>query len=343
MTFGDDCADYYDQPLLVAWDFDGNGSYEVPGDAVPFDATALDGPDTAELAVRVLQPLDGRNSRASTRISILNAPPTILSAVLRDPAGHAIGSDVPFALVGLRLTLDGRFRDPGRPDTHTARVVWGDGQATPHGSLEQFQDSTGGVTGTVVASHRYAESGIFEVELGVLDDDGDDDAARRMLRVLAPAEVIEEVIEALDVELAAATDPAVVEALLEARAHLAGDDLGQGNNGALSRLQSGTFQAAMTQLLEAVEALVRVGEAGGPDTQALRQLLGLAANAVARQRYDAALTANSDPTASTSAALARSATAIDAGIAALAVERHVEAVERFREAVQRAESVSDDS
>ncbi len=45
-----------DTPLTYAWDLDGNGSFETPGQSVSFSAVGLDAPATATVAVQVTDP-----------------------------------------------------------------------------------------------------------------------------------------------------------------------------------------------------------------------------------------------------------------------------------------------
>ncbi|HKE71991.1 MAG TPA: PKD domain-containing protein, partial [Acidimicrobiales bacterium] len=67
---------------------------------------------------------------------------------------------------GGAVSLAGTATDPGRADTHTARVDWGDGVSSP----ATVTPGSGGAT--LSATHRYAEPGDYAVTLTVTDDDG---------------------------------------------------------------------------------------------------------------------------------------------------------------------------
>jgi hypothetical protein len=78
---------------------------------------------------------------------------------------------------GELVSLDpATFVDRGTLDTHTATVDWGDDSSpatatvnsTPYGP----PGSTAGVTGTVSASYRYADDGVYTVIVALTDDNG---------------------------------------------------------------------------------------------------------------------------------------------------------------------------
>ena len=51
------------------------------------------------------------------------------------------------------------FTDPGKPDTQTAAIQWGDGTTDSSNVFEAFSDAFGGVVGQLRQSHRYANAG----------------------------------------------------------------------------------------------------------------------------------------------------------------------------------------
>jgi hypothetical protein len=68
---------------------------------------------------------------------------------------------------GQSLSFSGSFTDPGVLDTHTATIDWGDGSAVTNGTISETNGS-----GTIVASHRYADNGTYTLHLSVKDKDG---------------------------------------------------------------------------------------------------------------------------------------------------------------------------
>ena len=82
-------------------------------------------------------------SVASTRVTIANLP----------PVAHA-GADVTVA-EGTAVAFAGSLTDPGSADTHTASWSFGDTQSAT----------------TLVASHAYANQGVYTATLTVVDDD----------------------------------------------------------------------------------------------------------------------------------------------------------------------------
>jgi hypothetical protein len=76
--------------ISYAWDLDGNGSFETPGQSVPF--AAGDGPATVTVTVRATDS-SGLNATDSATITVRNVPPT---ATLVAPASASAG--FPFSL-----------------------------------------------------------------------------------------------------------------------------------------------------------------------------------------------------------------------------------------------------
>jgi acetyl esterase/lipase len=87
-------------------------------------------------------------------VTSTNAPPVI----------H--GVDVGPSIVGRSLSLAALIGDPGRRDTHTAHVDWGDGTSSA-GTISRTR-----LGPAAHASHTYAEPGRYRVVLTVTDDDG---------------------------------------------------------------------------------------------------------------------------------------------------------------------------
>ncbi len=92
-------------PVSFAWDLDGNGTFETPGQNVAFSAAAIDGPATRTIRVRATD--DGGNTAVdAATVTIRNVPP---SATFVAPASVFAG--FPFA-----LSLTGAT-DPSAADT----------------------------------------------------------------------------------------------------------------------------------------------------------------------------------------------------------------------------------
>jgi predicted extracellular nuclease len=132
--------------LTYAWDLDGDGTYETPGQSVTFSAAGLDGPATREVALKVS---DGELSDvAKATVTITNVAPTaaIGGAPAESPEGSAIA-------------LTATSTDPG-PDT--VAYAW---SVTKNGAA--YATGTG-------ASFSYTpdDNGTYAVTLTATDDDG---------------------------------------------------------------------------------------------------------------------------------------------------------------------------
>jgi hypothetical protein len=76
--------------------------------------------------------------------------------------------------IGDPVTLSATFADPGTGDTFTGSSInWDDGSSTDNTPTVNY--NTGTATGTASKSHTYSATGIYEVSLTILDDDGGSD------------------------------------------------------------------------------------------------------------------------------------------------------------------------
>ena len=96
--------------LSYAWDLDGNGSFETPGQSVTFSPD--DGPASPVVKVRVTD-AEGLFSDAQTTVTVNNLPPTVTS-LTASPLNTLTGQNVTFA---------GAATDPSVADT-TAGFAW---------------------------------------------------------------------------------------------------------------------------------------------------------------------------------------------------------------------------
>jgi len=140
-------------PLTYAWDLNGDGVFETPGQSVLF--CGVDGPMTVPIALQVCDSA-GLCGHDSSTVTINNVPPTvgpITASVNPVPPNTAINASA-------------NFTDPGVLDTHTAVWNWGDGSSSP-GVVTETNGS-----GSVAGSHAYTAAGIYTVTLTVTDKDG---------------------------------------------------------------------------------------------------------------------------------------------------------------------------
>ena len=99
----------------------------------------------------------GRN-RATAEVLVRNVDPLLTVTV-----DQTVDEGALLDLTGGRL---GSFVDVGTRDTHTSTVNWGDGTATETVTVNQ-----GNGSGTLDASHRYADNGVYTVRVSLSDDD----------------------------------------------------------------------------------------------------------------------------------------------------------------------------
>lgn len=138
-------------PLTYSWDF-GDGS-PAEGGATPTHTYADNGSYTVTLTVS-----DGS----------LTSPAVTTTATIANiaPAVGAVSAPVDPVEVGSAVTASASFTDPGRLDTHTASIDWGDGTSSDGVVTEQA--GSGSASGT----HLYAAAGVYTVTLTVTDKDG---------------------------------------------------------------------------------------------------------------------------------------------------------------------------
>jgi hypothetical protein len=169
-----DCEEYYNAPIGISWDLDGDGSYEVGGTSATFSASSLDGPSTATVHARAQHSTDtsaiGTGAPTPVPIEVRNVAPSVGAIT----AAGAVA-------IGTPISTSASFTDPGTADTHTAVWDWGDGNT----SAGVVTESNG--SGTATGSHAYTTPGFYTVTVTVKDDDlGSDESQLQNLVVFDP-------------------------------------------------------------------------------------------------------------------------------------------------------------
>jgi hypothetical protein len=333
------CESYYGQQIRVAWDLDGDGGFEVTGPSVPFDATDLDGPSTKTATARAQHPTDGtplgQSDPIAVPVEVRNVAPAIGSSSVVDSLGHDVTGGTGVAIAGLPVTLAVAFTDPGRADTQTARVDWGDG--TTSTVFDSFSDAEGGITGTLRHRHAFVSAGSHTIVATVTDDDGGVATVAHTIEVLSLEDALEQVADALTERAAQTSDSRVRSALLAARDELIGNHAGQPpTNGAVDKLEQDDPVGAITKIRAATTQLLTAEAQGGGNLTSLKDLLGLVAEAIATGAKQEAIAAVGTPSASEAKALATIEALITTGHTQLASGQYVKACESFRQAAAKA-------
>ena len=265
------CDSYYHSPFDVLWDRDGDGGYETVGSSTEFDARTLDGDVSFSIPVRAVHPVGGNQLNGTAAVTVRNVAPAIAGFQLKNSAGQRIGVDVSFALVNTPLTMSASFTDPGRPDHQTAQVNWGDNIVESQAAFSSFTDAFGGAIGTLAHTHRYMVSGQLELKLAVTDDDKGPGEVSMPVRLLTPAEALQEALTLLDAAIANATKPAVRASLGKARIGIVGH--GSASDGALRMLAENQPDAAAAFVLVTVTWVQDAKSKGAVNVDALITLL----------------------------------------------------------------------
>jgi hypothetical protein len=337
-----DCDQYYDAPIGLGWDLDGDSSYEVAGASATFSAASLDGPTTATVGARAQHPTDptplGAGVRVPVPVQVRNVAPHVVSAALTDSVGNPVGSGGTPAIAGLPLTLDVDFTDPGQADTHTGSIAWGDGPVDT--SFDAFSSATSGALGRLRDAHAFAAPGTYEIIATITDDDGGATQVTRQVEVLSLADAIEGVADRLTALIAQAANSRIASALLSARDQLIGNHAGSSSNGALDKLDANDLVSAITKLRAAISDLALAESRGAGDLSALKDLLGLVAEGIATAEYHAAEAAVAPPSPGEAGELARIRALIIQGHEQLSNGAYLSACDSFRQATQKARALS---
>jgi secreted trypsin-like serine protease len=154
VTVNGSAIDPEGQPLVFAWDLDGDGTFETPGTSPTFSAVRIDGPVTRAVTVRACDP-PGACATASALVRVSNVAP-------RPNAGRDRRTTV-----RRKVRFAAGVADRGFGDTKTFRWRFGDRRHA---------------RGRIVR-HAYRRPGRYVVTLIVRDDDGGVGVDRLRIRV----------------------------------------------------------------------------------------------------------------------------------------------------------------
>jgi hypothetical protein len=337
-----DCDAYYNAPIGLGWDLDGNGSFETSGTTATFSAATLDGPSTASVRARAQHPTDttplGTGAPLPVSIEIRNVAPQIASATVVDSLGRSLSGGTNVALVGLPVKLAVDFTDPGKADTQTGHVSWGDGSSST--AFDTFSGATGGVTGHLRHSHIFTSAGTFTIASTISDDDGGATTVEQTITVLSLEGAIQQVADELTQRIGQTTNPGVIAALRAARDELLGNHGGKPpTNGALDKLQANDPSGAIVKVRAAIMQLISAESRGAGDLSSLKDLLGLVAEGIATGAYEQARIRIGAPSSGQTRTLATIAAFIAQGHQQLSDRQYANACDTFRQATDKAVSL----
>jgi len=332
------CDEYYSAPIAVSWDVNFDGTYETNGSSASFSAAFFDGPTIAYVPTLAQHDTDTTllgTGRTPFPVVVRNVTPVIQTAGVTDPLGRDLAGGAIVAIAGVPVQLAVTFTDPGRADTQSGSVAWGDG--TTDTSFRTFADARNGATGRLRDAYVYTASGTYQIVATITDDDGGASSASFSIRVLSIQGAITDVVAQIDALLTTATNPTVVTALRNARDELTGNHGGTPpTNGALDLLDAHDPAGAITKLSAAIAFLLSAETNGAGDLSALTSLLGLAAEGIATTAYSQAAVAIPNPSRGQARTLASIAELITTGHDLLVNRQYSEACGNFRHATQKA-------
>jgi VCBS repeat-containing protein len=214
---------------------------------------------------------------SSLVVTILNVAPSV--------SIDSIADGETSVLVSLDVDLVSSFSDPG-DDTHSALIDWGDGTQTIDPAVSPLS-----------ASHAYQAAGEYTVSVTVTDDDGGVGVASTSITIVEPTEVTQDIIDELDTILTVPElNPDAADAIEDALVDLEGANDGQGNGGAIDKLDGGQWNAALVKIEKAIEDLEAAEAADSTlDLSEIKELLALTAKSVALDIIEQAQAVASTP------------------------------------------------
>ena len=226
-----------DQPtasLTFKWDLDNDTIFDdATGITTAFSASGVDGIGQVVTVGLEVSDSDGASDTTTTTVTINNVAPSVTAAL-----------DLPEVLLGLTVSTNTTFSDPGLTDSPwTYMITWGD-TSTDSGS-------TSNQSAAIVESHVYSAPGMFTVGVCVTDKDSGAGCDSTMINVLTPEEALENLGDDID-------DLETMAILTTGQANA----LTQKTAGATNKLDMGNKVAALNQLMafiNQVNALVTGG------------------------------------------------------------------------------------
>jgi 1-phosphatidylinositol phosphodiesterase len=313
--------------LSYRWDFDTDGNWDTSWSNSPTVTHSWPDDHTGIVTAEVS---DGtHSSTAFAPVTVQNVAPIMLSTQLTDGYGGEVGTGVQLVLKSVPISLQANFLDVGVLDTQTASVSWGDGTT----------DDLGATSGTVSATHSYAQPGLYTVTPWVTDDDGGVGKATKSVTVVDAQGALDGAVQSLhDLASTPGLSPAAEHALDKALAELAGSNGGGASNGAITLLDNGDRNAALGAIIRALQDIQQYEAATGKDLSNIKSLLTLTAKSIAMdavQQADAAASNNSqhDAVASAHALIAK-------GDSLLAAHSYVETVGIYQDAARAVQGIS---
>jgi len=328
-----------DDSWTYEWEMVSNPNYQsIPSETdsalpnTPIEFTFIPWDDGDYIFSLTVTDSYGASDTEEVVVTVLNVPPEINYSSLTNELGAEIGVDVPVALVGLEVNLEGGFTDAGYLDNHTANIYWGDGNIDPETAFNLFVDSTNWQLGYLHATHIYVLPGIFTITLEVTDDDGGVDTQTIPIEIVDAAGAIEYVMESLEQH----ADNPEIQAALD---RMQGENGGDASNGALDMLEQGNLNAALEMIKQALQYM-EAAEAADPNLDLTydKGLLSLAAKSVV-----VGVIAEATAEANTQNALLKIQEAtnlVAEGDGLLSIPDYVNAVGKYQEAGRKVQGIS---
>ena len=171
---GSDPAESDRKTLIYAWDLDGDGTFEVNGRTVEFDATTLDGPLSHTVRVRVSDN-DGGSKSGDVKIAVTNVPPTLEDdrKFVVDEGGKVdirIAATDPSAADAGKLSFEWDLDGDGKFETSGETVVFDaagiDGPSFRRVKVRVSDDDGGTVKGEVKVQIRNVAPSAVIIQVG---------------------------------------------------------------------------------------------------------------------------------------------------------------------------------
>jgi hypothetical protein len=260
-----DCDQHYSKPFELLWDLDVNGSHETKGTLAFFSAAHRDGPSEFHVPVLARHPSGGPTAQTTATITVRNVKPRLTQFRVTTGSGQQSSAQQIqgyelSVLMGLPVTVEAEFTDPGVLDRQTATIKWGDGSVEAQAAFRTFRDALGGATGTVSHTHRYTVAGSRTIVLTVRDDDGGVVSKSQTLRVNSPEEAVQMIVTRLDAIIAATADETARQHFQQARTALVGSDP-RIVGGAIQMIAARNYQAAIDLILQSIASLHAANDA----------------------------------------------------------------------------------